>query len=223
MVVLALPLLLLVVVAVALFARHAARPERAQFLLRAGFGLLALVTGVFLLFLVGETLDDPGGVAAIGLIAVWLLPLLGLVWLARWRPDLAVPALAGLTGLLLAVAAWASADAGSWRSFEDDRGPIRTIATFVLVASVGVLGLRRTRTAGVLLLVLGLGPQLIAGTSQLARGSLTAVSSPAVIAGLLYLAATLVERRGGRTEPVGYGPPGGFDGAAGQRHHVGGR
>jgi hypothetical protein len=219
MVVLALPLLLLVVVAVVLFARHAARPERARFLLRAGFGLLALVTGVFLLFLVGETLDDPGGVAAIGLIAVWLLPLLGLVWLARWRPDLAVPALAGLTGLLLAVAAWASADADAWRAFEDDRGPVRTIATFVLVAAVGVLGLRRTGVAGLLLLVLGLGPILIASTGHLARGSLTAVSAPAVVAGLLYLASAVLGRSG-RTGPVGYGP-GGVHGAAGQRHHVG--
>jgi hypothetical protein len=220
MVVLALPLLLLVVV---LFARRAKGPDAARFLLRAGFALLALLTGVFLLFVVGETLDDPGGVAAIGLIALWLVPLLGLVWLARWRPDLAVPVLAVLTGLLLAVAAWASADAGSWRSVEDDRGPIRTIATFVLVAAVGVLGLRRTRVAGLLLLVLGLGPVLIAGTTnQLARGSLMAVSAPAVVVGLLYLGSAALGRRSGRTEPTGYGPGGGY-GAAGQRHHVGSR
>lgn len=222
MVVLALPLLILVVLALVFFARHAAGPDRARFLLRAGFGLLALFSGLFVLFVIGETLDDPGGLPAIGLIALWLVPLLGLVWLARWRPDLAVPALTGLTAALLVVTTWATVTADSWRSFEDDHGPVRTVATFALVAAVGVLGLRQTGTAGVLLLVLGIGPLLIAGTSHLARGSLTAVSSPAVLAGLLFLASAALSRRSDRTEPIGYGP-GGIHGATGQRHHVGGR
>jgi hypothetical protein len=222
MVVIAL-LLVIAVLAVLFFARHARGSDRARFLRRAGFAVVAVLCGFFLLFVIGETVADPGGWAAIGLIALWLVPLLGLVWLCRWRPDLAVPLLTGLTGALLAVTVWATVTADSWRAFEDDHGPVRTIATFVLVAAVGVLGLRRTRTAGILLLVLGLGPQLIASASDLARGSLAAVSSPAVIAGLLYLASAAVERRGGRTEPIGYGPPGGFDGAAGQRHHAGGR
>ena len=219
-----IPLLLVVIVvlAVVFFARHAGGADRARFLRRAGAAVVAVLVGFFLLFVIGETAADPGGWAAVGLIALWLVPLLGLVWLCRWRPDLAAPLLAGLTGVLRAFMVWTTATADSWRAFEDDHGPVRTIATFVLVAAVGVLGLRRTRTAGVLLLVLGLGPQLIAGASDLARGSLAAVSSPAVIAGLLYLASAAVERRGGRTEPIGYGP-GGLHGAADQRHHVGGR
>lgn len=216
-------LLVLAVLAVVFFARHARLRDRARFLRRAGFGLLAVLTGFFLLFVVGETVADPGGWAAAGLIALWLVPLVGLGWLSWYQPDLAVRVLAGLTGLLLAVTVWATVASDSWRSFEDDHGPVRTVATFVLVAAAGWLGLRRTRAAGLLLVVLGLGPVLIASTSHLSRGSLAAVSSPALLAGLLYLASAAVERRGGRTEPSGYGPPGGFDGAAGQRHHVGGR
>ena len=134
-----LVIIVIMVLVVVYFARHPDSASRARFLKRAGFGLMAFVTAVFALFVVGETVDDPGGWAAAGLIAPWLAPA-GLAALYWYRPSLAGRVLIGLTMMLVAVTVWATADSDSWRAFEDHHGPVRTIAVFVLTAAVPCWG-----------------------------------------------------------------------------------
>jgi len=57
---------------------------------RAVAGVLLGIVGLSTLFVVGETFDDPGGWAAVGLVALWVVPLTALIGLAAWRPDVAV-------------------------------------------------------------------------------------------------------------------------------------
>jgi peptidoglycan/LPS O-acetylase OafA/YrhL len=121
-----------------------------------------------------------------------------------YRPDRAGRVLIGLTVLLVAATVWATADSESWRAFEDrDRnGPVRTIATFVLTAAVALLGVKRTRLAGILLLVLGVVPLAVSSFGHLTLGSLAVATTPALITGVLYLiSASLDEGRTPDSQP----------------------
>ncbi|MGB8650198.1 MAG: hypothetical protein WCD35_06015, partial [Mycobacteriales bacterium] len=120
----------------------------------------------------------------------WAVPLCLLAGFAWYRPDTAFPVLAVLTGLLVAVDVWAAASSDSWRSFEDDHGPVRTLASFVLIGALGLLGAKRPSAGGLLLTLVGVLPlvvSVVVGGERLHSGSLTAVSSPALLAGVLYL------------------------------------
>lgn len=142
------------------------------------------------LFTAGETFDDPGGAAAVGLVASWLVPLI-VVSVAAWRwPDRTGPLLVAATVVLLVLAAWFVADPSAWRSVEDDTGPVRAIAAFALAIPVAVHAFHRPRVGGTLLLVIALGP-LVIGTFASGRnagGAATRLLAvPLVIAGVLDL------------------------------------
>jgi hypothetical protein len=153
-------------------------------------GLTTLVGGAFA---TGEALDDPGGVTGAGIVASWLVPLVALTVLAWRRPVLARRMLAGLAAALAAVAVTSAVAADSWRSLEDDHGPVRAIAAFALLLPLAVLGWKQPRSAGALLLVVAIAPVVIpelgggpAGAPALA-GAL-----PAALAGLVLLLAAAV-------------------------------
>jgi hypothetical protein len=178
--------------------------------------LMGLFVVFFGLFIVGETVMDPGGWLAAGLIAAWAVPLLALAAIAWYRPSWA-PAVhradCGRGRRQRVVRGGARA----WRSFEDAHGPVRTIASFALAAPVALLGWKRPAAAGVLLLgVIGVVPVVLSAIGLGARGlgvastSLGVVSSPVVITGMLYLLAAAVSRhaappQAGRQTP--HGPP----------------
>ena len=197
-----LPFLVVIAIVVALvFALQRERSEGARFLRLAGFGVVALSTVFFGAFVVGDTLADPGGWAALGLIALWAVPLVGLAALAWYRPDWATWVLAVLVATAVGVSIWFAVAPGEWRSFEDRHGPIRVIVTFALVAAIAVLGLRRTAAAGVLLLVVGIVPVVVSSIgSHPGLPSLAIVSSAPVVAGILYLlSARMADHHGPST------------------------
>jgi hypothetical protein len=170
------------------FSRQPGRLERARFLKRSGFTLMALSTLFFGAFIVGETFTDPGGWKAVGLVAAWAVPLAGLAAVAWYRPDWAVRVFAVLTAVAIGMSIWFAMSPHGWRSFENQNGPIRGIITFVLAAAIALLGLKRTAAAGVLLLVLGIVPVAVSGLGTLGGlGSLVVVSSAPVVTGILYL------------------------------------
>ncbi len=177
---------------------------------RTGFVLMAVITVVFGLFVIGDTLTDPGGWAAVGLIALWAVPmaaLCGLVWL---RPDWATRVLGVLAGLLVVASIWFAVAPGAFRSFENQHGPVRAIAVWVVAAAAALLGLKRTMAAGIILLVIGAAPLLIASARFGGFASLAVVTAPTVIAGALYLwSAVLASRTGsGGVIPPGQARPG---------------
>ena len=80
-----------------------------------------------------------------------------------------------------------------WRSFENLHGPIRAVITFVLVAPIALLGLKRTAAAGVLLLVVGVVPLAVSSLgSLLGFASLSVVSSAPIITGIFYLVSARI-------------------------------
>ncbi len=169
---------------------------RALLLRRAGFTWMTLFTVFFGAFIVGDTFTGPGGWRAAGLVAAWAVPLAGLAALAWYRPSWAIYVFAVLTVAVIGVSIWFAVNPQGWRSFEDQHGPIRAVITFVLVAAIAVLGLKRTAAAGVLLLVAGIVPLAVSSLgSLLGFASLSVVSSAPVIIGILYLASARIAGR----------------------------
>ncbi|MGZ6827509.1 MAG: hypothetical protein ACXVGH_12005 [Mycobacteriales bacterium] len=184
---------LAVVVALVLLGRRSGgRPTR-DVLRRTGF-VLALVTFVLGALLVGgEALTDPGGWAGLGVTAAWAVPLLAVGVLVRTRPQLAVTVLAAGVAATVLLGLWYAVAPDGWRGLENDLGPARAIAVFALGAALGLLALRRTRAAGVLLLVLGVVPALLAEAgSRRATSSMLAAAATPVLVGLLYLVSSLL-------------------------------
>ncbi len=170
--------------------------KRAVLLRRVGFGLMALSTVLFGAFVVGETFADPGGWKAAGLVAAWAVPLAVLAAISWFRPRWAVYVLAVFSAAVIGVSVWFAVNPQAWRSFEDRNGPIRAVLTFVLVAVIAVLGLRRTAVAGVLLLAVGVVPVVVSSLgSSLGFASLSVVSAPPVITGVLYLVSAQMAER----------------------------
>lgn len=199
-------LVLVVVVITGLALRRPEPADRARFLRRTALGLIGAFVALGSLFIVGETIDDPGGWPAVGLIAAWAVPLIALGALSWSRPEPAAKVLTGLTALMIAASILYAASPGTWRTFEDRHGPIRAIALFVLCGAAGLLGRRRPRPAGVLLLVLAVVP---AGVTSLAvdggmratSAAVGVVTGPAAVAGVLFLVAVAVAERTGPPPP----------------------
>lgn len=185
----------LVVGAAVYFSRHHDTAARARFLRRAGAIWMAVFTAFAALFIAGETFSDPGGWKAAGLVALWAIPLAALSAMAWWWPDGAARVLAGLAAVAVAVSVWFAVNPDGWRAFEDHNGPVRAVGSFVLAAAMGVLGVKRTGPAGLLLIALGVVPVAVASLGGRGVVSLAVVSTPAVIVGALYLASATMARR----------------------------
>ena len=172
--------------------------KRAITLRRAGFGLMALSTFFFAAFIIGDTFADPGGWKAAGLVTAWVVPLAALTALSWFRPGWAIYVFTVLTATVIGVSIWFALNPHVWRSFEDRHGPVRAVITFVLVAAIAVLGLKRTAAAGVLLLAVGIIPVAVSSLgSFLGFASLSLVSTAPVITGVLYLVSAVVLRSRG--------------------------
>ncbi len=198
-----LVIVLAVIAAAAFLMRGRGPAAGARFLRRTGLTFISATTLFIGPFVAGETLADPGGWKAAGLVALWLVPLAGLSVLAWYRPGWATIPLAGLTAGTIALAVWFAADPGGWRAFEDHTGPVRALVSFAITLPIGLLGWRKPVTGGVLLLVLGIVPVAVsAAGSGFGAVSLTAISIPPVLTGLLYLLAELIGRRAASNGPA---------------------
>lgn len=196
----ALPVLVGVAAVVAVVLLLTARHPRAdaRLLKQAGFVVSAVFTFIGGAFIVGDAFADPGGWAALGLVAAWAVPLIALAAVSWFRPDLATRLLGVLMTVAVGLSVWFALDPQWWRTVENDIGPIRAVAVFVLAAAVAVLGLRRTAVAGVMLLVLGVVPVVVSSLGS--RGgipSLAATSLAPVVSGVLYLLSARVARGAG--------------------------
>ena len=145
-------------------------------------------------FLIGETLDDPGGWDAVGLIACWLIPLVVLVAVAWWRPGAARAPLVWSVSLPVAYAATALVDRDSWTSFQDRVGPIGAVLVMVLGLALAALGRHAETTleAGWAMVALALLPCLVLLVIGHLMASLVAASLPVHIGGALYVGVGLL-------------------------------
>jgi hypothetical protein len=201
------PLVVGVVLLVVVYLVRHGRTSWSRFLKRAGFALMALITFFFGAFIVGETFTDPGGWEAAGLVALWAVPLVGGALVAWYRPDRAVRIFGVLIAAVIGMSIWFAIDPEGWRSFENHNGPIRAVIVFALSSAIAALGLKRTKIAGWMLLVLGIVPILVSSIgSSLGSASLVAVSSPGVIAGALYVLSAAIADSSAPPSDVELGP-----------------
>lgn len=178
--------------------RRYGRVEPARFVRSLALSLAIVFSGFAGLFIIGETAEDPGGAVALALVLAWLVPMAALVAAAWWWPRVAGVVLGALVAAVLAVGVWYAVDPDGWRTFEDDRGPVRAVAVFALCLPLAVLAWRRPVSGGGLLLAVGVVPGLLALLSTGGGGAAAvtfAVSSPAALIGALFLASAWLERR----------------------------
>jgi hypothetical protein len=110
-----------------------------------------------------------------------------------YRVAWATVLLSVLTAGLVDVSIWFAADREAWRAFENNNGPVRAIAAFVLAAPIALLGWRRSLPAGVMLLVLGSGSgHAVGGRDPKWYRSLAGVSIMPVLTGAFYLLAAAI-------------------------------
>jgi hypothetical protein len=204
MMTLLVPVFVLVVfvpVAVVPLIRHDDQAARALALRRAGLGWMAVFALFFGAFVIGYTVDDPGGWAALLLVASWVVPLVALSWVAWARPQWALPVLGVLLAAAVGYSAWAAFGREASSAIQNVQGPLDAIALFVLSFALAVLGWRRPFPAGVLLLVASVLPMAFhvlgsgAPPSAALGGSLAAATTPGAVTGLLYLLSVLFESR----------------------------
>jgi len=171
------------------------------------FWFTTVLMSLWFLFLLGETMQDPGGWGAVAYIAMWAVPLGVLIGLALRRPAVARPLLLGLSVLPVLFSLWGVVDTTGWRDFQDGVGPIGAVLAMVLGTALAFLGRHdeQTLTAGVAMLVVTLVPALplLAGAVGPAVSTLAA-GLPIMIGGVLYVIAG-VRMRSHRAEPTGEG------------------
>lgn len=164
------------------------------FTLMALFGLLGG------LFVAGYAFEDPGGWAAVGMTALWVVPMVALSVFALRRPAAAGPVLVGVTAT---VAVFTLLDSVVGVIPRDDMGPVAAIVVFALGVVLAFLGLHRAGLAGLLMVAIALA-QLAAtmlvlmgagglGEGPGAGGMLTTSSGvvvvPLLVVGALFLVA----------------------------------
>lgn len=158
-----------------------------------GFGLVAAFTGFVALMLIGDLVADPGGWRAAGLIAAFVVPLVGLSALAFYWPAVAVRILAALSLLPVGFGLWELLDYETVRDWEDAHGPVSLALVVILGAALAVAGLSRPFAAGVLMVVVTVVPLVLsmlgAGSEWFQPLSIGLVSLPILIGGVLFLVA----------------------------------
>ena len=169
--------------------------RRAAALTRTGAVLMAVFTVLGGAFIGGYAMDEAGGTAGLLMILAWAVPMLVLAALAWFWPAGTAPLLTALTAALIAVSVWFALDPGMARSFQDDNGPVLAVGVVALAFPAAVLGLKRTGTAGWLLLALGALPLLITVVGRSGpAASLAAASVVPLITGAIYLVAARMAR-----------------------------
>ncbi len=155
------------------------------------------------LFAAGYAFEDPGGWAAVGLVALYALPVVALSGYAARRPQRAGRTLAVVTGV---VACLVLLDAAVGLVDRDRVGPVDSMVVLMLGIALGFLGLQRPRLGGQLILAVALaqlaslfvratvhgagdGPPLGAALG----GSSGVVIVPMLLIGVLFLAAGSAE------------------------------
>lgn len=178
----------------ALAVRDGARVRR--FCHALGFALMLGFAVLAALFIVGETVAEPGGTPAWLSILGWAIPLVGVSVWAWFSPRTAAPFLWAATAVIVAVSLWAAFATEQFRESLQGQGPILQVAALVVGVPAAVYGWHHPRPAAVMLLVVGLVPMLglaIAAGSNgaiLMGASISVITAPMVVTAVLYLVGT---------------------------------
>lgn len=210
---------ILIVLVLAMWPLALPPERRGRIWLREGLIWFALAAGFVALFVIGETLSDPGGVQGFILVSAWVLPALVLSWLAYARPDDAAITLTSVCAITVAFNIWAIAAGEWWWRWENQHGPISSIATFACTVPLGVLALHKARIAGWLLIATAVLPELMVFARNPRPGALSLgfLTTPGLVAGILFVLASHAQRKypRGFTQPQTGEPPQDYPGIPG--------
>jgi hypothetical protein len=167
--------------------------RRRSLLLGFAIALIGVPLAFFLMMLVGESITDLGAGPALATIGPWALAAIGYLALAWLRPDVALRILVVLTALPLSFGLWSTVDPASFGAWLDSVGPINLVAAQFLIGVAALVGLRRPRAAGMLIVVIAAVPALLPLVT-IGEGSsrvliVGALSLPAFLAGVLMILA----------------------------------
>ncbi|MGO4805608.1 hypothetical protein AB4089_10815 [Arthrobacter sp. 2MCAF15] len=169
--------------------------QRSTVLLRTGAAIMAVFTVLAGIVIVGDSMQSPGGTAAMLITLAWVVPMLILAVAAWFWPAATAPLLLALSSAFIAACVWLAFDPAGLRSFVSENGPIIAVSVVALAFPAAVLGLRRTALAGWLLVALGVLPLVITVIARSGPvGSITAASVVPLIAGISYLASARMAR-----------------------------
>lgn len=148
------------------------------------------------LFASGYAMDDPGGLAGLGLVAAIFVPM-GLGSLLAWRrPELAFRILVVVAIIGVATGVWNAIDPMSLVDVENRYGPISAIASFITMVPFALAWRARPWPSTLLLLVValaGLLPEWVRTPIHL--GSSAAAALPMLLEAALLAAAAAAARR----------------------------
>ncbi|MBC7290508.1 MAG: hypothetical protein H5T83_04100 [Actinotalea sp.] len=171
------------------------------------WGLVVLAT-LFGVFAAGYAFQDPGGWLAVGLVAAYVVPAVGL-GLVAWRwPERAMVTVVPVV-VLVALPLFSD----TVRGWFDEVGPVLALATGVAAVVLAILGLHRPGLAGTLLIAVAAfifvqlvieanavveepSPLGVLGTSG------GVILLPMVVSGVLLLIAYELERHAHRPAPT---------------------
>jgi hypothetical protein len=151
-------------------------------------------------FVCAEILSDPGGWQGLGIVVVWVLPMLALAALALRRPDWAASVMTTLVGGWVAVSLLTLVFATAWAQYEDTHGPIGLIVMLALCVPLVLLGRARALRAGILLLIAVITPILCGIAAMLVTSTvgggivLVMIGGPFLVSGVLLVLAGRSER-----------------------------
>ncbi len=152
------------------------------------FGVLAL------LFVFGETMEDPGTSNTALLTAAWFIPLALLLTIVMLDVPHLKHIMVGLAGVLLLASVLMAANPRGWFEFKFTNGPVIGIATLVFTFVLAWYARREQGLAGILMFVLGFVPLLVESIAQghiAWGGSSVALQFPGTIAGLMIWISSL--------------------------------
>ena len=166
----------------------------ALYLVLAFAGIGGLVT-------VNQTLTDHSGLLGLAFTAAWLFPMVIGCWLAWRRPMIAFPLLMIWSMSVLGLLLWQALAPSWWNTILDSNGPIITTAMFALTAPLAIYGYKR-RTRFVALILIGLSLLNIIATSntEASESSDFGITIPVLVAGVLFMIASFVDKRDDSTE-----------------------
>ncbi|HEU5155899.1 MAG TPA: hypothetical protein VFU43_02810 [Streptosporangiaceae bacterium] len=145
----------------------------------SGFGLIVFVAVFGGAFIIGESIMDPGGPAAIALAVTWAVVAVALAAFSVWRPERATRP---LTVLAILLAVFIVVDLVVGVVPRDEVGPVGTAGALAVAVGLGFLGVRRPAPAGRLLLLVGVA-------SVGAGGSGVTLAVPLLAVAVLFLLA----------------------------------
>ncbi|MGI9196590.1 MAG: hypothetical protein ACR2KE_03920 [Candidatus Nanopelagicales bacterium] len=179
-------------------------PAAGRSMVAAGLILGVVVSGMFVLFIAGEILSDPGGWTGLAWVAAWLLPPLALSVLAVVRPRIAHPLLVVIVWILVAASVASIFRARIVWEFEDTHGPVNLLVQIAVLIPLVALGRAMPREAGRLMAIALIGPLVFQAISLVVVGQWSVVLVLVVVAVPFGIVALLLIL-GGRQASVDVG------------------